>query len=82
MDNRITIRAPKNKEERLEAASNSTVEDLYHYPCGDVRVTGVLRNGDRIDLGWVCSTRIYYERYTPEDIIDYIRFRDCLGVQI
>lgn len=69
---RIVMRPPRSKRERMIAAINSTDEDLYPHN-GRVIVTGKNGQGEIIELGSVSETALYTWGVNPRALIDKVR---------
>ena len=71
---RIAMRIPENEKERLLAALCSIKDDLYLDGNGNVVVTGVLPNGDRIYLGEISGAAFAQKNTNPAYMINKVRF--------
>lgn len=63
----------RDKMERMYAALNSGMNDLYVYN-GRIEVTGKNKHGVIIELGSVSETVLYHKGINPIALIDSVRF--------
>jgi len=72
----IALRAAKNSDERMIAALNShnNDDDLLEDVQGNLVVTGLNLEGERIYLGQVSSSVLAMKSVNPLAIIDKVRF--------
>ena len=74
MTEKIIMRGPINRVERLKAALCSTINDLHPDGNGRVIVSGVLPNKERIYLGDIDESILYQSGVSPMQLIEHIRF--------
>jgi len=70
---RIDMRLPHSKKERMFAALNSTDDDLYLHN-GRVIVTGKNKDGEIVELGSVDERALYQKTVNPHQLLDGVRF--------
>lgn len=68
------MRQPSSKRERLVAALNSGLDDLYPDGNGRIIITGKNSSGESIYLGEICETLIYRKDANAKMIIDFVKF--------
>jgi hypothetical protein len=72
-DVRLFMRPPNNKRERMYAALNSGMDDLYLCN-GRIVVTGKNKAGEIINLGSVDEAATYHKGVNAMDLIERVRF--------